>query len=389
MLDVAHELLLHLRSGEPLAVVTVTRVIRSAPRGVGASLAVAPDSRVIGSVSGGCIDGDALLLGLGALDGRVRVAAFGFGATNDPDDLDAKPAGLACAGGVDVIAYRLDPNDDALLATLEDADAGRAAVLGVITTGVEAGRLVHRDELSRLVEFDPDPETGGRLHVGVADGEDLLVLAQAARPRLLILGAGEHAGALCRLAAATGYAVTVCDPWPLLVTEDRFPEADRLVVAIPHEYLAELDPGDIDARTAVLVLTHDERLDVPAIHAALRLPIGFVGAMGARSTVARRAELLRAAGADDALIAKLHSPVGLDLGGRGAEDTALSVLAEIAAVRRGGSGRPLRERNGPVHRREPGHDSACTVTTPPRSSGSGPSAVPPVATIRPPFAAAQ
>ena len=324
------------------------------PRGVGATLAVTDDSRVIGSISGGCIEGDAVLLGLGALTGgRPRVAGVGFGAGADPDDLDAPPPGLACAGGVEVIAYRLDPDDLLLLAALDDAAAGRGAVIGLVVTGPEAGRLLPRAEVAALVNFDPDPETGGRMHPGAAGGEDLLVLAAAARPCLLILGAGEHAGALCRLAAVAGFAVTVCDPWPLLVTRERFPDAEDLVVALPHEHLAELDPATLDARTAVIVLTHDERLDVPAILAALRLPVGFVGAMGARSTVARREQLLRAAGADDALLDRFHSPVGLDLGGRGADDTALSVLAEIVAARRGGTGRPLRERTGPVHRPPP------------------------------------
>ena len=137
----------------------------------------------------------------------------------------------------------------------------------------------------------------------------------------------------------------------------RFPEADDVVVALPHEYLAALDPTTLDARTAVCVLTHDERLDVPAIRTALALPVGFVGAMGARTTVAHRIGLLREAGVDDVTLARLHSPLGLDLGGASPLESAVSVLAEIVASQHGGSGAPLRETDGPMHRRSDTSDS--------------------------------
>jgi xanthine dehydrogenase accessory factor len=175
---------------------------------------------------------------------------------------------------------------------------------------------------------------------------------------LIVLGAGEHAAALCRLGAAAGFAVTVCDDWALLVTRERFPDAAELVVAAPHDYLETLDSPD--ARTAVCVLTHDERLDVPALRAALRMPVGFVGAMGARATVARRAMLLRSAGVTDAELSRLHSPLGLDLGGATPEETALSVIAEIVASRNSASARPLREGQGSVRRRDTAAES-CAV----------------------------
>lgn len=304
MLELAADLVPLLDAGVPVAAVTVTAVVRSAPRGVGATLAVTRDARVIGSISGGCVESDAVMLGLDALrTGTVRRARFGFG-----DDGTVTPiaAGLACGGAVDVVAYRIDA--DATRAALDDARTGRAATL--------------------------------RLDL---DGE-ALVLHRPAPPRLIVLGAGEHAAALCRLGAAAGFAVTVCDDWALLVTRERFPDATELVVAAPHDYLATLD--EPDARTAVCVLTHDERLDVPALRAALRLPVGFVGAMGARATVARRAKLLRTAGVTDAELARLHSPLGLDLGGVTPEETALSVIAEIVASRNAADARPLRDRRG-------------------------------------------
>ncbi len=306
MLDLAADLLPLLEAGEPVAAVTVTRVVRSAPRGVGATLAVTREARVVGSISGGCVENDAVMLGLDALrTGAVLRARFGF---TDDGGVTPIAAGLACGGAVDVVAYRIDP--ERTMPALTAARAGREA----------------------------------SLHLDLDGGS--LDLHRAAAPRLVILGAGEHAGALCRLGAAAGFAVTVCDDWALLVTPERFPDAGELVVAAPHEFLARFPSPD--ARTAVCVLTHDERLDVPALRVALRLPVGFVGAMGARATVARRAQLLRATGVTDAELSRLHSPLGLDLGGATPEETALSVIAEIVASRNAADARPLRESRRPA-----------------------------------------
>lgn len=300
MLDLAADLVPLMDAGMPLAAVTVTAVVRSAPRGVGATLVVTRDARVIGSISGGCVENDAVMLGLDVLrTGSVRRARFGF---TDDGIVTPIAAGLACGGAVDVVAY---PLDDGIRPALDAARAGRSARV--------------------RLELDGEP----------------LVLERAAAPRLIILGAGEHAAALCRLGAAAGFAVTVCDDWALLATRERFPDAVEVVVAAPHDFLATLD--DADERTAVCVLTHDERLDVPALRTALRMPVGFVGAMGARATVARRAHLLRGVGVTDAELARLHSPLGLDLGGATAEETALSVIAEIVSSRNAADARPLSE----------------------------------------------
>jgi len=152
--------------------------------------------------------------------------------------------------------------------------------------------------------------------------------------------------------------VSVCDVWETLVTPERFPEADERVAADPDAYLRAQAPERLDARTAVCVLTHDARLDVPALRTALALPVGFVGALGARATVARRAELLRELGAGDDDLARLHSPLGLDLGGASPDEVAVSALAEIIQARHGASARPLREGSGPLHRRAPGEAEA-------------------------------
>lgn len=344
MLEIARDLLPLVRAGAPVAAVTITRVVRSAPRGVGATLAVTAAGRVIGSLSGGCVEQDAVMLGLDMLrTGAVSTARFGFGGADDPGA--AMPAGLACGGAIEVLAYPV-PGDETTVAALERAAAGRAARLGVVASGPDAGRSVAADAL-RAASADA-AESSGMLR-SAYDGDDALLIVALPRPRLLILGAGEHAAALCRVGAAAGFAVTVCDAWALLVTPERFPDAAELIVALPHEYLR--DAGHVDERTAVCVLTHDERLDVPALRVALDLPVGFVGAMGARATVARRAALLRQSGVGDADLLRLHSPLGLDLGGATPDETALSVLAEIVAARHRASARPLRELAGPVHHR--------------------------------------
>jgi xanthine dehydrogenase accessory factor len=345
MLELARELLPLLRAGVPVAAVTITAVSASAPRGVGSAMAVTLDGAVIGSISGGCVESEAVVLGrLAAATGEARTARFGF------DDDAAHAAGLACGGRIDVIAHRVDADDPVTLRALEDVATDRAAVVGLVVAGPDAGRVVPLTDDPGAPDAPLDATCDSALLPGAHDGADLLVLTHAPRPRLVLLGAGEHAAALCRLGAAAGFAVTVCDPWETLVTAERFPDANRLVTALPHEYLASLGVGETDARTAVCVLTHDERLDVPSIRAALAMPVGFVGALGARSTVAHRAALLRDAGVDDVDLARLHSPLGLDLRGTTPEETALSVLAEIVASRHGGSGLPLRETTGRIHR---------------------------------------
>ncbi|GAA5084096.1 XdhC family protein [Microbacterium yannicii] len=354
MLERARELLPLLRDGDSLAAVTVTRVARSAPRGAGATMAVTADGRVIGSISGGCVEGDAILLAHGArLDGAPRTARLGF------SDDAAHAAGLACGGSVDVAAYAV-PSEPPVMDALEAAAAGRGVTVGLVLAGPVAGTVLDERALRSATAGSSEAaaalETAIRdrdtvVVAGALDGHDVLVLSHAPAPHLIVIGAGEHAAALCRVAAAAGFAVTVCDVWETLVTRERFPAAVELVVGLPHEHLAALDASVVDDRTAVCVLTHDERLDVPALAAALALPVGFVGAMGARGTVAHRNALLREAGVTAAEIARVRSPLGLDLGGASPEETAISVLAEIVATRHGGSGVPLSTRSGPLHRR--------------------------------------
>ena len=338
MLEIASALLAVLRGGEPVAVVTVVRVTRSAPRGVGTAMALTRGGDVIGSISGGCVEGDAILLATDVLaTGRARTADLGF------SDDAAHAAGLACGGSVAVVVHRIEPTDAAAIAALVSAADDEPTAVGLVSSGPHAGRIVE------LAGADALDDT--RMLENAYDGCDVLAVVHRPRPALVIVGAGDHAMALSRVGSAAGFAVTVCDVWERLVTAERFPTADHRVVGLPSDELRELvsDP----ARAAVCVLTHDERVDVPAIAAALRLGVGFVGAMGARSTVAHRARLLRESGVADSEIARLHSPLGLDLGGASPAETAVAVLAEIVAARHGAPGSSLRDGDGPLHRRSP------------------------------------
>jgi xanthine dehydrogenase accessory factor len=182
-------------------------------------------------------------------------------------------------------------------------------------------------------------------------GMEVFVASHAPRPRMLIFGAIDFAAALARQGAFLGYRVTVCDARPVFATAARFPAADEVVVEWPDRYLtAQAEQGAIDSRTAICVLTHDPKFDVPVLHVALQLPqVDYIGVMGSRRTHDDRMTRLQETGLTDAELSRLASPIGLDLGARTPEETAVSIAAEIIARRWGGGGRPLTEVNGRIH----------------------------------------
>jgi xanthine dehydrogenase accessory factor len=186
-----------------------------------------------------------------------------------------------------------------------------------------------------------------------SDGErrveeiSVFVASFAPRPRMIVFGAIDFAASLARLGSFLGYHVTVCDARPTFATGKRFPDADAVIVQWPHRYLAETE---VDERTVVCVLTHDPKFDVPLLEIALRMPLAYVGAMGSRRTNDERLAQLRERGVAEEELARLHAPIGLDLGARTPEETAASIAAEIIATRRGGSGAPLTTSHGPIHR---------------------------------------
>ncbi|MET8026901.1 XdhC/CoxI family protein [Streptomyces avermitilis] len=375
MLDIAEELHRWVEQGRDFAVATVVAVGGSAPRQPGAALAVDADGTAIGSVSGGCVEGAVYDLCRQALeDGETVLERFGY------SDTDAFAVGLTCGGVIDILVTPVraaDPARPVYAAALAAAAHGEAAAVARIVTGPAEllGRalLVRPDgsyeggfgahpELDRTVAGEAraflDAGRTGTLETGEQGarcGAPLTVLVESSvpPPRMIVFGAIDFASALVRIGRFLNYHVTVCDARPVFATRTRFPEADEIVVEWPHTYL---ERTRVDGRTVLCVLTHDAKFDVPLLKLALRLPVAYVGAMGSRRTHLDRNDRLRAVGVTELELARLRSPIGLDLGARTPEETALSIAAEIVAGRRGGSGVSLTGAHTPIH-----HDATSSM----------------------------
>ncbi|WP_030293173.1 XdhC family protein [Streptomyces katrae] len=372
MLDIAEELNRWVEQGRDFAVATVVAVGGSAPRQPGAALAVDGEGTAIGSVSGGCVEGAVYELCRQALeDGETVLETFGY------SDDDAFAVGLTCGGIIDILVTPVpvgSPAREVFAAALAAAARGEAAAVARIAEGPAElkGRavLVRGDggheggfgghpELDRTIAEEArallDAGRTGVLETG-ADGrlcgEPLKVLVESSvpPPRMIVFGAIDFASALVRIGKFLGYHVTLCDARPVFATKNRFPEADEIVVEWPHRYLeAQSSAGSLDGRTVLCVLTHDAKFDVPLLELALKLPVAYVGAMGSRRTHEDRNKRLREVGVTELELARLRSPIGLDLGARSPEETALSIAAEIVANRRGGSGAALTGAHIPIH----------------------------------------
>ncbi|SOJ53064.1 putative xanthine dehydrogenase subunit A [Mycobacterium simulans] len=368
--DVLAELMSVWRAGDTAGLATVVRTMRSAPRAPGASMVVAPDGSVSGSVSGGCVEG-------AVYDLAAEVARTGlpllerYGVSDD----DAFAVGLTCGGIIDIFVESVSrASFPELGGVADDIGAHRPVAIATVIAhpdGQWVGRrLVVRPDTAtgslgsaradaavtddargllalgrnEILKYGPDGQRRG-------DGMEVFVSSYAPRPRMLVFGAIDFAAALARQGSFLGYRVTVCDARSVFATSARFPTADDVVVDWPHRYLAaEADAGAIDDRTVICVLTHDPKFDVPVLEVALRLPkVGYVGAMGSRQTHDDRMDRLRAVGLTDAELSRLSSPIGLDLGARTPEETAVSIAADIIARRWGGGGRPLAEVVGRIH----------------------------------------
>lgn len=369
MLDIAGELHRWMAEGREFAVGTVVSVAGSAPRGPGAALAVDREGTAIGSVSGGCVEGAVYeLCAQALLDGRTVREQFGY------SDEDAFAAGLTCGGVIDIMVtpVRADSPERAVLgAALSAAASGTGAALARVVSGPEGslgrallvradggheGGLGGRPEVDRTAAAEASAllDAGRTGAVTLAEdgthcpgGLTLLVESSVPPPRMIVFGAVDFAAALVRAGKFLGHHVTVCDARPVFATRARFPEADEVVVDWPHRYLRRTPT---DGRTVLCVLTHEARFDVPLLTEALRRPSAFVGAMGSRRTHEDRRRRLREAGLSDRELDRLRSPIGLDLGARTPEETALSIAAEIVAARRGGTGLPLTGGPDPIHR---------------------------------------
>jgi xanthine dehydrogenase accessory factor len=371
--DVLDDLLRWWEAGEPVGLATVTATWSSAPRQPGAAMLVGPDGTAVGSVSGGCVEGAVYeLCQEVAESGQAQTVRYGV------SDDDAFEVGLSCGGTIELFVERIDADSFPSLRVLAEAIQDRRPV-ALLTRITDVAAPGGDPAPARHIVLTPDTRLGtlgsdcvddavtddgrgllaagrtGSLHYGSDGqrrGEGLTVLVNSFAPaaRMIVFGATDHATAVARIGSFLGYRVTVCDARPVFATARRFPDADEVVVDWPHRYLAaEAAAGRLDERTMVCVLTHDPKFDVPVLEVALRLPLAYVGAMGSRRTHDDRLKRLRETGLDEDAIGRLASPIGLDLGARTPEETAVSVAAEIVALRWGGSGDRLSGTEGRIH----------------------------------------
>ena len=363
------------RRGEAVGMATVVATFRSAPRPPGASMLVGADGSAVGSVSGGCVEGAVYDLAQTVVaEGRPRLHRYGV------SDDDAFEVGLTCGGILDVYVEKVDQETFPELGeVVDDLEHDRPVAVATVVDHPDPDRIggrmfvrpgadgsvtstgslgtpriddaVRDDALgllaaghSAVLTYGPEGERRG-------EGMRVFVWGFAPPPRMIVFGAIDFAAAVARMSGFLGYHVTVCDARPVFATATRFPSADEVVVSWPHKYLqAEADAGRLDGRTVLCVLTHDPKFDVPLLEVALTLPeVGYIGAMGSRRTHDDRLARLREAGVDEKALERLASPIGLDLGARTPEETAVSIAAEIIAQRWGGGGERLAALEGRIH----------------------------------------
>jgi xanthine dehydrogenase accessory factor len=369
MRDVLDELHRRWAAGETVGLGTVVATFSSAPRDPGAAMLVGSDGTVTGSVSGGCVEGAVYELAQDVVAERAPVLQR-YGITDD----DAFAVGLTCGGIIDIYVEPVDKESlPELGAVFESVRNGQPVAVVTVVEHVEEG-LVGRHLIvwpektdgslgsSRMNDAVADDARGllatgrtGVLHYGPdgqrrGEGMTVFVNSFEPPPRMLVFGAIDFAAAMAKMGAYLGYQVTVCDARPVFATASRFPDAHEVVVDWPHRYLkAEAEAGRVNRRTAIAVLTHDPKFDVPLLEVALRLDVGYVGAMGSRKTHEDRFSRLREAGLTEPELEHLSSPIGLDLGARTPEETAVSIAAEIISLRWGGGGSRLAALSGRIH----------------------------------------
>jgi xanthine dehydrogenase accessory factor len=328
-------------------------------------MAVEPGGEVAGSVSGGCVEGAVYDLAQDVLGGEPPVLqTYGY------SDSDAFAVGLTCGGSVSVFVQAVSATDHPQVGeVLTSIEADQPVALATVISGlgeVGARMAVWPDRVSGSLGVEgldvavTDDARGmlaqgatGQRHYGPAgerrrDEVTVFVEAYAPPPRMLVFGAIDFAAAVARIGSVLGYRVTVCDARAVFATARRFPDADEVVVEWPHRYLAR---QQVDERTVICVLTHDPKFDVPLLEVALRTPAWYVGAMGSRNTHGDRLDRLREAGMTEDELSRLRSPIGLDLGARTPEETAVAICAEIIASRTGREAPSLKDTEGPIHKR--------------------------------------
>jgi xanthine dehydrogenase accessory factor len=308
--------------GRKVAVATVVATRRSAPRPVGSKLFVSETGDLAGSVSGGCVENDVVLAAQEVLaGGSPRLLTYGI------TDEMAFGVGLPCGGEIDVFVEEL-------------REAERPEVTLTVVAGEGVGERLHDPELELAAR------RRGRSHVIELESRTVLADVLAPPPRLFVYGAVDTAEALCRAAKLLGWRTVVADARKSFATPERIPSADELLVLWPDEAMAQVEP---DLSTAVVVLTHDDKFDLPLIRGALAGDAFYVGWIGSRRNQERRRGLLREEGLADEELDRISGPSGLDIGAGTPSETAVSILAEILAVRAGRGGGRLRDAKTRIH----------------------------------------
>ncbi|MDV8009227.1 XdhC/CoxI family protein [Rhodococcus sp. IEGM 1318] len=361
MHNVVDDVALLVDAGATFGLATVVSTFASAPRSPGSSMIVTGDGRVMGSVSGGCVDGAVFTACQYAQEtGESTLEHFGV------DDDTAFSVGLSCGGTIDVFVQPISvSNSAAMISLITSLRVDVPAVIATVVQHIDAGMLgkhvvlsaeavLHCDSapLEELVAVDARRAlASGQTSVFTYPDQKVLIAPHTQAPRMLVFGANDFAGAVVKQGKQLGYRVSLIDARPAFTTASRFPAAHDVVVEWPHRYLErEISAGRIDSRTVVCVFTHDLKFDVPLLSTALRYhSILYVGAMGSRRTHEDRNRRLRESGVNESDIARLHSPIGLDLGARTPEEVAVSIAAEIIATRYKGSGAPLSAVDTPIH----------------------------------------
>ncbi len=339
-----------LAAGERIAVATVIRVIGSAPRPVGARMIVSSRGRMAGSVSGGCVETTVYEELMDVLAGGPP-RSLHFGITEDM----IWDVGLACGGTIDVLCQVLDP---ALVTAISDhLERGKAFALATVvsedsdlgnTALVTASRTMLGSEDKRIAPI-AQSMLAARAQVGaiqvIAPGTEVFIEPFPPPPVLVVIGGVHVAIPLTRFARELGFYVIVADPRAKFANCERFPEVDEVLLEWPDEALAHLE---VDEATYIVLLTHDPKIDEPTLVAALKTEAAYIGAIGSRRTHAERFERMARLGVTAEELRRVYAPIGLVLGGRSPEETALSIIAEVIAVKNGGSGASLRDTSGSI-----------------------------------------